>query len=40
MSYNKEAIYDFIKAWSFKDRPKPYLKYGNKKIFLSLDNKW
>lgn len=31
-----EDIYDFVRAWSFKNRPKPYFLYGSKKIFLSL----
>jgi methionyl-tRNA formyltransferase len=33
----KEEIYDFVRAWSFKDRPKPYIDLNGKKIYLSLD---
>jgi len=29
-------IYDFVRAWSFKDRPKPYFEVNGKKIYLSL----
>lgn len=32
-----EEIYDFVRAWSFKDRPKPYFDFNGKKIYLSLD---
>ena len=32
-----EDVYDFVRAWTFKDRPTPYFKYKSKKIFLSLD---
>ncbi len=31
-------VYDLVRAWSFKDRPKPYFKFNNKKITLSLEN--
>jgi len=31
-----ENIYDFVRAWSFKDRPRPFFKLNDKKIFLSL----
>ncbi|MEI6610749.1 MAG: formyltransferase family protein [Deltaproteobacteria bacterium] len=31
-----EEIYDFVRAWSFKDRPKPYFKLTDKKIFLTV----
>jgi methionyl-tRNA formyltransferase len=33
----EEEIYDFVRAWSFKDRPKPYFNLNGKKIYLSLD---
>lgn len=33
---NIEEVYDFIRAWTFKDRPKPYFKYNDVKIFLSF----
>ena len=29
-------IYDFVRAWTFKDRPKPYILFNDKKIFLSI----
>lgn len=29
-------VYDFVRAWSFKDRPKPYFLMNGKKIFLTL----
>jgi methionyl-tRNA formyltransferase len=29
-------VYDIIRAWSFKDRPKPYFLFNNHKILLSL----
>lgn len=32
-----EEVYDIIRAWSFKDRPKPYFVFNNQKIFLSLN---
>ncbi len=32
-----EEIYDFVRAWSFKDRPKPYFEYKGKKLYLSLN---
>lgn len=31
-----EDVYDFVRAWSFKDRPKPYFKLNDIKIYLSL----
>lgn len=32
-----EDIYDFVRAWSFKDRPKPYFLFEkDKKIYLSI----
>lgn len=34
---NKEDIYDFVRAWTFKDRPKPYFDVNGKKIYLSID---
>ena len=33
-----EEVYDFVRAWSFKDRPKPYFLFGNKKIELSINS--
>lgn len=33
-----EEIYDFVRAWTFKDRPKPFILFKNKKINLTLDN--
>jgi len=30
-------VYDTIRAWSFKDRPKPFFVFNNQKIFLSVD---
>lgn len=33
-----EDIYDFVRAWSFKNRPKPYFLYGDKKIFLLIES--
>ena len=30
-------VYDIIRAWSFKDRPKPYFVFNNRKILLSLN---
>lgn len=32
-----EEVYDIIRAWSFKDRPKPYFVFNNKKILLSIN---
>ena len=31
-----EAVYDLIRAWTFKDRPKPYFCFMGKRILLSL----
>lgn len=31
-----EEIYDFVRAWTFKDRPKPFFKYNGKKIHLII----
>ena len=33
-----EEVYDFVRAWSFKDRPKPYFNFGKKKITLNLES--
>lgn len=33
----KEEIYDFVRAWSFRDRPKPYFDFNGEKIYLSLN---
>ena len=32
-----EEVYDFIRAWTFKDRPTPYFNYMGKKILVSLE---
>ena len=32
-----EDIYDFTRAWTFKDRPKPFLKFNGQKIYLCLN---
>jgi methionyl-tRNA formyltransferase len=32
-----EEVYDFVRAWSFKDRPKPYLDFKGNRIYLSLE---
>lgn len=34
--YPIEDIYDWVRAWSFKDRPRPYFTYNGKKITLEL----
>lgn len=31
-----EEVYDFVRAWSFKDRPKPFFNHDGKKIYLSI----
>lgn len=31
-----EEVYDFVRAWTFKDRPKPYFKFEDKRIFLKI----
>jgi methionyl-tRNA formyltransferase len=31
-----EHIYDYVRAWTFDDRPSPYLKTGGKKVDLSI----
>lgn len=33
-----EDIYDFVRAWTFKDRPKPFILFNNKRINLTFDN--
>ncbi|MBJ6368154.1 formyltransferase family protein [Snuella sedimenti] len=33
-----EEIYDFVRGWSFKDRPKPYFEYNGQKMYLSLND--
>jgi methionyl-tRNA formyltransferase len=30
-------IYDFVRAWTFKNKPKPYFKISDKLIYLSLE---
>ena len=30
------GVYDFLRAWSFKDRPKPYFNFNGVKVYLSL----
>lgn len=37
LDWSSEEIYDFVRAWTFKDRLGPYIKYKNKKIFLKFD---
>jgi methionyl-tRNA formyltransferase len=37
LNMNIEEIYDHVRAWSFKNRPKPFITYGDKKIYLSLE---
>jgi hypothetical protein len=34
-----EGVYDFVRAWSFKDRPKPYLDFKRNRIYLSLEGR-
>lgn len=31
-------LYDIVRAWSFKGRPKPYFEFEGRKIYLSLHN--
>lgn len=31
-----EDIYDFVRAWSFKDRPKPFFVVNGRRIYMSL----
>jgi methionyl-tRNA formyltransferase len=33
----QEEVYNFIRAWSFKDRPKPYFMINGKKIKLEYE---
>lgn len=33
-----DELYDYTRAWSFEGRPKPYIKYKNFKIYLSVNN--
>jgi len=33
---SKEYLYDFVRAWSFEGRPKPFIKYKEFKIHLSI----
>lgn len=33
-----EEVYDFVRAWSFKDRPKPYIMFEGNKIELSINS--
>ncbi len=35
--YPLEDIYNFVRAWSFKDRPRPYFTYKGKRIELSYE---
>jgi len=32
-----EEVYDFIRAWTFDDRPLPYFNFKGKKILVSLE---
>ena len=32
-----EEKYDFVRAWSFKNRPKPFISKGDYKIYLSIN---
>jgi methionyl-tRNA formyltransferase len=32
-----DEIYDFVRAWSFRDRPKPFIVHKGKRIYLSLN---
>lgn len=34
--YPLEDIYDWVRAWSFKDRPGPYFTHNGKRIYLKL----
>lgn len=34
-----EEVYDFVRAWTFDDRPLPYFNFMGKKIFLNLETK-
>lgn len=33
---SQEKLYNFVRAWSFKDRPRPYFIYKGKKITLEI----
>ena len=35
--YPLEDIYNWVRAWSFKDRPKPYFTYKGKRIELNYE---
>ncbi len=39
VDFNKpiEEVYDFVRAWSFRDRPKPYYEYNGRKILLIIN---
>ena len=39
MNMSSEEIYDFIRAFTFPPFEKPYMVLGNKKIYLSIDDK-
>jgi len=30
-------VYNFVRAWSFKDRPKPYFNFNGKKVELNYE---
>lgn len=32
-----EEVYDFVRAWTFNGRPKPYFLFNGEKIFLEYD---
>lgn len=34
-----EDVYDFVRAWTFNDRPLPYFNYKGEKIFLNIKSK-
>jgi methionyl-tRNA formyltransferase len=33
-----EEVYDFVRAWSFKDRNKPYFRFKDKKLTISIED--
>ncbi|GEM_PF-1891439 len=33
-----ERIYDFVRAWTFPGRPRPYLRCGDRKVYLTLSD--
>lgn len=33
-----EEIYDYVRAWTFKDRPKPFFSFKGKKIRVYIDD--